>query len=203
MQNLTKTISKTRCTWCYAITLHNLYYLSKQLPWRAAGDPRLARGRSRVWAQTPAGVLCAFFLHPPFLPPSEEFFLHLPHHPRESVRVNRYFILFYMLLHYIHSKTLITTLPLAAESPCYLQLITTVTTPSLSSHRVVTVQRSDWWNRSFTVYNITNPVKSYPENEVCFWAQRLNTTGNFTIINFSTVRESEKKKKKKKKKKKA
>ena len=38
-------------------------------PW--AGDPRLAHGRSRVWAPGPAGTLRAlFFLHPPFLPPS-------------------------------------------------------------------------------------------------------------------------------------
>ena len=33
----------------------------------------------------------------------------------------------------------------------YWQLII-LTTPSLSSHLVVTVQLSDWWNRSFPVY---------------------------------------------------
>ena len=41
--------------------------LSKQPPWRAAGDPRLARGRSRVRA--PAGALRALF-SPPSLPSS-------------------------------------------------------------------------------------------------------------------------------------
>ena len=35
--------------------------LSKQPPWRAAGDPRLAYGRSRVRAPGPAGGLRAFF----------------------------------------------------------------------------------------------------------------------------------------------
>ena len=34
---------------------------------------------------------CAFFLHPPFLPPSgDSFFSHLPHQPRKSVRVIKY-----------------------------------------------------------------------------------------------------------------
>ena len=28
-----------------------------------------------------------FFLHPPFLPPSGELFLHLPHYPHENVTV--------------------------------------------------------------------------------------------------------------------
>ena len=33
---------------------------------------------------------CAFFLHPPFLPPSgDSFFSHLPHQPHKSVRVKR------------------------------------------------------------------------------------------------------------------
>ena len=46
-------------------------------PWRAAGDPRLARGRSRVWAPG-----SAFFLHPPFLPPSgDSFFRTFPTNP--------------------------------------------------------------------------------------------------------------------------
>ena len=47
--------------------------LSKQPPWCAAGDPRLARGRSRVWAPGLAG---------------RQFFSHLPHQTHESVRVN-------------------------------------------------------------------------------------------------------------------
>ena len=47
--------------------------------------------------------------------------------------------------------SMVTTLPLATQSPCCWQL-TTVTTPSLSSHHVVTVQRSDWWNSSQAVY---------------------------------------------------
>ena len=49
--------------------------------WRAAGDPRLARGRSRVRAAAPAGALRALF-SPPFLPSS-----FLPHQPRGRVRV--------------------------------------------------------------------------------------------------------------------
>ena len=55
------------------------------LPWRAAGDPRLACGRSRVWAP-PAGAPCALF-SPPSLPSCFRFFSHLPHHTRESLRV--------------------------------------------------------------------------------------------------------------------
>ena len=47
--------------------------LSKQLPWRAAGDPRLARGRFRVRVRAHAGALRAFF-SPPSLPPLGEFF---------------------------------------------------------------------------------------------------------------------------------
>ena len=55
---------------------HGKACLSKQPPWHAAGDPRLARGRSRVLAPGPAGALRAFFLHPPFLPPSGDSFFH-------------------------------------------------------------------------------------------------------------------------------
>ena len=65
----------------YPIYSHRKAYLSKQLPWRTAGDPRQARGRSWVRAPAPAR-----FFSPPSLPSS--FFLHLPHHPCESVRVN-------------------------------------------------------------------------------------------------------------------
>ena len=63
-------ISKTRCMWCCAIALayiHGKAYLSKQLQWRAAGDPRLARGRSWVRALATAPRE-RFFLHPPSLP---------------------------------------------------------------------------------------------------------------------------------------
>ena len=48
---------------------HGKAYLSKQPPWRAAGDPRLARGRSRVRALAPAGTLRMLF-SPPSLPSS-------------------------------------------------------------------------------------------------------------------------------------
>ena len=48
---------------------HGKAGLSKQPHWRAAGDPRLARGRSRVRAPGPAGALRALF-SPPSLPSS-------------------------------------------------------------------------------------------------------------------------------------
>ena len=60
----------------YPIYSHGKAYLSKQLPWCAAGDPRLASGRFRA---------ARAFFHPPF-----GRFSHLPHHPCESVRVNEY-----------------------------------------------------------------------------------------------------------------
>ena len=60
---------------------HGKACLSKQPPWRAAGDPRLARGRSRVRAPGPAGALRVLFFST--LP---SFFSHLPHQPRKSVR---------------------------------------------------------------------------------------------------------------------
>ena len=66
----------------YPIYRHGKACLSKQPPWRAAGDPRPARGRSRVRAPGPAGALRAFFLHPPFLPPSgDSFFRTFPTKP--------------------------------------------------------------------------------------------------------------------------
>ena len=45
----------------YPIYRHGKVCLSKQPPWRAAPDPRLARGRSRVRAPGPAGALRALF----------------------------------------------------------------------------------------------------------------------------------------------
>ena len=70
----------------YPTYRHGKVCLSKQPTWRAAGDPRLARGRSRVRAPGPAGALRAlFFFHPPFLPPSgDSFFSHLPHQTCET-----------------------------------------------------------------------------------------------------------------------
>ena len=69
---------------------HGKACLSKQPPWRAAGDPRLARGRSRVRAPGPAGALRALFFSPlPSFLLLEIVFSHLPHQPRKSVRVNR------------------------------------------------------------------------------------------------------------------
>ena len=53
----------------YPIYRHGKACLSKQPPWRAAGDPRLARGRSRVRAPGPAGAPRALF-SPPSLPSS-------------------------------------------------------------------------------------------------------------------------------------
>ena len=53
----------------YPIYRHGKACLSKQPPWRAAGDSRLARGRSRVQAPGPAGTLRALF-SPPSLPSS-------------------------------------------------------------------------------------------------------------------------------------
>ena len=43
---------------------HGKACLSKQPPWRAAWDPRLACGRSRVRAPGPAGALRALFFSP-------------------------------------------------------------------------------------------------------------------------------------------
>ena len=71
----------------YPIYRHGKACLSKQPTWHAAGDPRLAHGRSRVWAPAPAGALCTLF-SPPSLPPlGDSFFLHLPHQPHKGVKV--------------------------------------------------------------------------------------------------------------------
>ena len=62
---------------------HGKACLSKQPPWRAAGDPRLARGRSRVRAPGPAGALRALFFStlPSFLLPEIVFFRTFPTNP--------------------------------------------------------------------------------------------------------------------------
>ena len=56
----------------YPICRHGKACLSKQPPWRAAGDPRLARGRSRVRAPGPLRVLF-FSTLPSFLLPEIVF----------------------------------------------------------------------------------------------------------------------------------
>ena len=45
----------------YPTYRHGKACLSKQPPWRAAGDPHLTRSRSRVRAPGPVGTLCALF----------------------------------------------------------------------------------------------------------------------------------------------
>ena len=72
----------------YPIYRHGKACLSKQPPWRAAGDPHLARGRSQIRAPGPAGALRALFFStlPSFLLLEIDFW-HLPHQPRKSVRV--------------------------------------------------------------------------------------------------------------------
>ena len=62
---------------------HGKACLSKQPPWRAAGDPRLARGRSRVRTPGPAGALSVLFFStlPSFLLPEIVFFRTFPTNP--------------------------------------------------------------------------------------------------------------------------
>ena len=64
---------------------HGKAGLSKQPQWRAAGDPRLARGRSRVRAPGPAGALRALFFStlPSFLLPEIVFFAPSPPTPQK------------------------------------------------------------------------------------------------------------------------
>ena len=74
----------------YPIYRHRKACLSKQPPWRAAGDPRLACGRSRVQAPAPAGALRAPFFFstlPPFLPPLEDVFFFAPSPPTKPAKV--------------------------------------------------------------------------------------------------------------------
>ena len=69
----------------YPIYRHGKACLSKQPPWRAAGDPRLARGRSRVQAPGPAGALRALFFSTlsSFLLREIVFFAPSPPNPRK------------------------------------------------------------------------------------------------------------------------
>ena len=68
----------------YPIYRHGKASLSEQPPWRAAGDPRLARGRSRVRAPGPAGALHTLFFStlPSFLLREIVFFAPSPPNPR-------------------------------------------------------------------------------------------------------------------------
>ena len=69
----------------YPTYRHGKAGLSKQPPWRAAGDPRLPRGRSRVRAPGPAGAAHPLFFStlPSFLL-REIVFSHLPHLPQQT-----------------------------------------------------------------------------------------------------------------------
>ena len=66
----------------YPIYRHGKASLSEQPPWRAAGDPRLARGRSRVRAPGPGGrAACNFFSTLPSFLLREIFFRTFPTQP--------------------------------------------------------------------------------------------------------------------------
>ena len=84
----------------YPIYRHGKACLSKQPLWRAAGDPRLAHGRSPVRAPGPAGALRAlFFLHPPFLPPSgDSFFRTFPTKPTKVLGLKKWQILMFFIV---------------------------------------------------------------------------------------------------------
>ena len=63
----------------YPIYSHGKACLFRQLQWRAAGDPHLARGRSQVRAPAPAGMLLELLYSPPSLPPwGDSFFAPSP-----------------------------------------------------------------------------------------------------------------------------
>ena len=84
LQNLTKTISKTHSTWCWAIDLPYLYgkaCLSKQPPWHAAGDSCLAHGRARVQAPAPAGALRVLLFSTPLPSSFRRYFCTFPTNP--------------------------------------------------------------------------------------------------------------------------
>ena len=70
----------------YPTYTHGKACLPEQPPWRAAGDPRLARGRSRVRAPGPVGALRVLFFStlPSFLLREIVFFSHLPHQTCET-----------------------------------------------------------------------------------------------------------------------
>ena len=55
--------------------------------WRPSPSTRQVPGSSPGSGGCAAAAR-AFFLHPPFLPPSGELFSHLPHQPHKPVRVN-------------------------------------------------------------------------------------------------------------------
>ena len=73
----------------YPIYRHGKASLSEEPPWRAAGDPRLARSRSRVRAPGPARALHALFFStlPSFLL-REIVFSHLPHPTHGRVKTS-------------------------------------------------------------------------------------------------------------------
>ena len=66
-----------------SIGTERLAYKSKQLPWRAALDPRLARGKSRVPTPCPVGALRSLFFStlPSFLLREIVFFRTFPTKP--------------------------------------------------------------------------------------------------------------------------
>ena len=75
----------------YPIYRHGKACLSKQPPWRAAGDPRLARSRSRVRAPGPAGALHTLFFStlPSFLLREISFFHTFPTNPAKVLGLNQ------------------------------------------------------------------------------------------------------------------
>ena len=78
----------------YPIFRHGKDCLSKQPPWRAAGDPRLARGRSRFEPQA-WRARCVRFFSPPSLPSfflrEIVFFRTFPTNPTKVLGLLHYF----------------------------------------------------------------------------------------------------------------